>query len=150
MRKDMADSFASELQQIMLGRDQLALDSLLLNTYVTRGELPAEAVELINELILADWHEQHEDLANTLQRHRKSTSVPALERAAQLTLPYLVTWQTLDSFHRKCTWALADIGTVEARNALTKLSLSDNIELAGYAQKRLDRWENEIARKSGS
>ena len=143
-------SFASHLQSIMQNRDDSALDSLLLTTHGSQGELPPEAVELINELILADWHKQHEDLARSLQRHRRTTSVSALERAAQLTLPYLVEQQTLDAFHRKCTWALADIGTLEARNALIKLSRCDDIELAGYAQKRLDQWDDEIPRKSGS
>lgn len=147
---EMVMSFASHLQSIMRNRDDSALDSLLLTTHRSQGELPPEAVELIKELILADWHKQHEDLARTLQRHKKTTSVSALERAAQLTLPYLVEQQTLDAFHRKCTWALADIGTLEARNALIKLSRCDDIELAGYAQKRLDQWGDEIPRKSGS
>lgn len=146
---EMAMSFASHLQKIMHNRDDLALESLLLATYASQGELPPEAVELINELILADWHKQHEDLARSLQRYKRTTSVSALERAAQLTLPYLVDQQTLDAFHRKCTWALADIGTLEARNALIKLSRCGDIELAGYAQKRLDQWDDEIPRKSG-
>jgi hypothetical protein len=41
---------------------------------------------------------------------------------------------------RKCTWALADIGTPEAKARLQDLAKSLNAQIAGYAQKRLDRW----------
>lgn len=51
---EMVISFASHLQSIMQNRDDSALESLLLTTYGSQGELPPEAVELINELILAD------------------------------------------------------------------------------------------------
>ena len=39
---------------------------------------------------------------------------------------------------RKCTWALADIGTPDAWQKLQNLARSQNEIIAGYAQKRLD------------
>ena len=48
---------------------------------------------------------------------------------------------------RKCTWALADIGTPEARAGLDRLALSPHGMIAEFAQKRLDQWEKELQRK---
>ncbi|TXF86723.1 DUF4291 domain-containing protein [Neolewinella aurantiaca] len=48
---------------------------------------------------------------------------------------------------RVFTWALADIGTNEARNYLEILAGGDDEIVAGFARKRLDSWEEELARK---
>jgi hypothetical protein len=48
---------------------------------------------------------------------------------------------------RKCTWALADIGTEEAKSYLQELTKSKDTTLAGYAYKRLNSWEAEMHRK---
>jgi hypothetical protein len=48
---------------------------------------------------------------------------------------------------RKCTWALADIGTPEAHAKLQLLAKNENPMIAQYAQKRLDGWEREMSRK---
>ena len=48
---------------------------------------------------------------------------------------------------RRCTWALADIGTVEAYEKLELLAQCNNPMIAAYAQKRLDSWEEEKTRK---
>jgi len=47
---------------------------------------------------------------------------------------------------RKCTWALADIGTPSARSLLETLATNDNEIIAHYAQKRLEQW-NSVNRK---
>ena len=65
----------------------------------------------------------------------------------------VVTHQYLDydeffGLARKCTWALADIGTPEANTALQELSQVDNQTIADYAQERLDKWEQELYRKN--
>jgi len=48
---------------------------------------------------------------------------------------------------RKCAWAFADIGTPEAKAKLEQLASSENSLVAGYAKKRLDRWDDEKPRK---
>jgi hypothetical protein len=47
---------------------------------------------------------------------------------------------------RKCTWALADIGTPEAHARLEILAKHSNPQIAAYAQKRLDEWDDERPR----
>ncbi|HXH38670.1 MAG TPA: hypothetical protein VNN08_08585, partial [Thermoanaerobaculia bacterium] len=95
----------------------------------------------------ADWHEQHENLARLLQQARDPSTVGNLVIAAMARHRYL---EFDDGFAlaRRCTWALADIGTVEARHALMQLTSIDNPTIAGYAQKRLDRWTEELPRKA--
>lgn len=44
-------------------------------------------------------------------------------------------------------WALADIGTEEARSYLQKLVAGADEIVAGFARKRLDNWEKEMGRK---
>jgi hypothetical protein len=96
-----------------------------------------------------EWHTRHEELASALQKLRDPNTVEALYAAANARHPYL----DEDEFFglaRKCTWALADIGTPPARARLEDLSRSDNELIAAYACKRLLNWERERERKASS
>jgi hypothetical protein len=57
--------------------------------------------------------------------------VDALERTAHAVHDYLA-YDDGFALTRKCTWALADIGTPEAQQALTRLAC-DNSNIASYA-----------------
>lgn len=103
-------------------------------------------VELLILLLEAPWHCRHEDLVQAFQRLRIPASVDALERTAHRTYSYL-DYDECFGLARKCTWALADIGTPEAHQALTRLAASENQLIAGYAQKRLTNWQKELHRK---
>jgi hypothetical protein len=48
---------------------------------------------------------------------------------------------------RKCTWALADIGTDESKKALEDIANGMDGEVAKYAQSRIDNWDSELKRK---
>jgi hypothetical protein len=97
-------------------------------------------------LIEAPWHSRHEDLVGALQDMRTPTAVGALERTAHARYKYL-DYDVYLGLARKCTWALADIGTPEAHQALTRLAACDNPLIAGYANKRLTSWQKELPRK---
>lgn len=108
------------------------------------GEL--DVVPALIALLRSDAHGRHEDVARWLQELRDPRAVDALYAAALTEHVYLAH----DGGHalaRKCTWALADIGTAEAREKLRLLADSDDPETAGYARERLDRWTEELARK---
>ncbi|MDO9022820.1 MAG: hypothetical protein Q8S73_02130 [Deltaproteobacteria bacterium] len=112
------------------------------------GGLAEDDVPTLCEILLAPWHTRHEDVIGYLQRLRDPRSIDALARAAVVKHAYL----HHDDSHalaRKCTWALADIGTQEARSHLEMLSCNSDAELAAYAQKRLNAWEEERPRKRG-
>ncbi len=72
--------------------------------------LYAEFLILLAE---APWHTRHEDVVRALQSLRSPTAVGALERTAHAVHAYLAYDDGL-ALARKCTWALADIGTPDA------------------------------------
>jgi hypothetical protein len=92
------------------------------------------------------WHSRHEDVVLALQRLRSPAAVGALERTAHAVHAYLAYDDGL-ALARKCTWALADIGTPEAHQALVRLSNCENAIIAGFARKRLNNWQRELKRK---
>jgi hypothetical protein len=110
------------------------------------AELRAGMCSLLLTLVNAPWHTRHEDVVQNIQWLRCPEAVPALEEAAHAVYDYL-SYDDNFGLARKCTWALADIGTPEARAALLRLSKSGNAVIAGYAAKRLARWEEELDRK---
>ena len=110
------------------------------------GVLTADLGPVLAELLLLPWHQQHEDIAQTLQKLRVPSTVDALAKAALVKYDHLA-YNDSHAFARKCTWALADIGTLEARGHLERLARAEDSEIAAYAQKRLDNWEAELHRK---
>jgi hypothetical protein len=84
----------------------------------------------------AGWHTRHEDVVRAIRALRCESAVRALERTAHATHAYL-DYDGFFALARKCTWALADIGTPDAYQALERLSNSSNPLIAQYAQKRL-------------
>lgn len=97
-------------------------------------------------LLRSAAHYRHEDVARWLQDLRDPRAVDALHAAALTKYEYLA-YDDSHAFARKCTWALADIGTPAAQDALGLLAACDDPEIAGYAQKRLDGWVAEARRK---
>jgi hypothetical protein len=102
--------------------------------------------EVLVELAGAPWHTRHEDVALALQELRVPESVAALE---SLALAQHVHLEYDESFGlaRKCTWALADIGTSQAKEALARLGSCKNAHVAAFATKRLENWQHELHRK---
>jgi hypothetical protein len=135
----------SELRRALLSQDAGAIDTALLLA-VRFKLLTADLAPLLAELLLVPWHQKHEDIALALQRLRVPATIDALARAAVIKHSYLA-YNDSHALARKCTWALADIGTPEARAHLENLAGVDDAEIASYAQKRLDNWDDELGRK---
>ncbi len=91
-------------------------------------------------------HHSHEDIVGGLQRLRDPRAVDAVYQASFVNHEYLA-YDEFFGLARKCTWALADIGTAEALVRLRLLAASENSVIAGYAQKRIDNWDAEHHRK---
>lgn len=98
------------------------------------------------ELLGHDWHFNHEDIARLLQQFGSTHSVDEIFKATTKKFQYL-DYDDSKAFARKCTWALADIGSCEAKEALVKLSKNEDAEIADYAKKRVENWDNEKSRK---
>jgi len=95
-------------------------------------------VDVLCTLLLAPWHTRHEDIAKALQTLRDPRAVGALTEAATTKHAYLEYDQS-HALARKCTWALADIGTDAARARLLQLTRCTDETVAGYARRRLAR-----------
>ena len=105
-----------------------------------------DVVPMLIVLLRAPWHTRHEDIARWLQDLRDPRAVDALYETALTKHEYL-DYDDSHALARKCTWALADIGTAEAQEKLQRLARGEDREVAGYAQKRLDNWAQETGRK---
>ena len=98
------------------------------------------------ELLGKSWHNRHEDIVSVLQGLKDPRAVDALYDEAHSEYEYL-NYDDCYGLARKCTWALADIGTPEAKAKLQQLAQESNQFVAEYAQKRMDNWEEEKSRK---
>jgi HEAT repeat protein len=107
---------------------------------------PPDYAVILASLLLATNHQRNEDIAHTLQGLRDARTVEALFCAA-LSIHGHLHYDEFFNVARKCTWALADIGTPEAFAKLQELTTNENPSIAGYAQKRIDSWVKERARK---
>lgn len=107
-----------------------------------------ELVPLLIKLLESPWHYKHEDIVRLFQKWKVPESVEALYGAALVEYEYLKFDENF-GLARKCTWALADIGTPGAYEKLQLLTAHDNSIIAYHAQQRIDNWEKERARKGG-
>jgi hypothetical protein len=117
--------------------DRSADDLAVLLILVAHFGLSKTWAAVLASLLLADWHESHEDLANALQDLRDPTTVNALFDAAVRTYAYL-DYDESRALAVKCIWALHDIGTNTARTRLESLSRSEVEVIRRSARERLD------------
>jgi len=105
-----------------------------------------EYVPALARLLPQDWHHSHEDIARLLQELKDPRAIDALYETALTTYEYR-DYDEVFSLARKCTWALADIGTPDALSRLKELAACGNPAIEGFARKRIDAWEKEKDRK---
>ncbi len=137
----------SELEEALELRDNAAVERAIENAY--HCGLTIELVPALLALLPETFHTRHEDIVRALQALKDPRAVNALYDAALVEHPYL-DYDENFGLARRCTWALADIGTPEARLALEKLEKNPNAHIAGYARRRLASWEKELGRKGAS
>jgi len=139
-----ASEIKADLIAAIEARDAAAFEEALNHAF--RDDSHAGLSSVLTKALLLPWHTRHEDLAHALQELKDPASVNALANAAMTKHPYLE-YDNSHALARKCTWALADIGTHEARARLEELARSADDVVASYAQRRLERWEDELPRK---
>jgi hypothetical protein len=132
------------LEQAIEARNAHAFELALTSAY--QLGLTRDLAGPLTQALLMGWHTRHEDVARALQTLKDPVAVDALFEAALSKHDYLE-YDEFFGLARKCTWALADIGTVDAKRRLERLAACENAQISAYAQKRLDRWEDEKERK---
>ena len=103
-----------------------------------------DEIELEKWLFGLDWHTVHDNIASGFQtRSHPSTAKFLYQKIQNNKIPEF----DYKPVSRKCVWALADIGTDEAKEYLVKLSNSEDSIIKDYSNKRLENWNNELERK---
>lgn len=111
--------------------------------FVALNSLPEDItarVPLLIELLSRDGHESHEDIIFELGLFGDPSAIPAVAKAVETTFPYMARWNNVHEFQRKCSYALARIGTLESREALEHLTQHENPYLREYGRECLGRW----------
>lgn len=143
MNKREAD--ITEIKRILTEKDSSGVDKsafYFINFYPRDQEI----LLLLCQIFESDWHKQHEDLASAFQSISNPITAKSLFNVAFSDFKYC-NWNEYFPLQRKCTWALADIGTPEAKDFLEQIQLKANETIAGFAAKRLENWESELSRK---
>lgn len=96
----------------------------------------AKFSNILCQLLQANWHYKHEDIAMKLKDIKDSSTVNCLFDAAQLKFDYL-DYDDTYQFARKCIKAIAEINNDEAIEKLKVLAQNDNIKIREYAIKEL-------------
>lgn len=94
----------------------------------------------LSRLLLADSHELHEDIVLELGLIGDPCAVDAIAKAVRIPFGYLASWGNLHEFQRKCAYALARIGTPEARIELESLAAHADPFLKEYGKEGLQHW----------
>ena len=137
----------NNIRTALLSREPYEVEKSLMPLYQLSeiGEFINDLIELLNE----GFHFKHEDIVRLFQEAKDPRTCQILKETTFKKFGYL---NYDDSFGlaRKCIWALADIGTSEAKNFLKEISETSNDIISKYATKRLENWDNELQRKGNS
>lgn len=130
---DFENELELALQKAIKEKDSEMLEYLIYSIFITPDKINLyKYVYLLNELIICDWHEQHENIAMLLQRIGDFSSAKYLKDAISLKPKYL-NWDDNYAFEVKCIWALGSIKTEEVKLMLKEISLNPNKILASTA-----------------
>lgn len=100
---------AQQLQTGLTLKDPLIIEYNMLLGYVL-DVYDHSLVDLLNKLLLEDWHHRHEDITLLLQQLKSHSSIEALYLMAIRQLIYL-SYDDSYALARKCIHALGDINT---------------------------------------
>lgn len=126
------DYVCQELEAALAIKDADSVEFVLIVGFVFG--FTTECSEVLNRLLVEDWHIRHEDIASQLQSFKCPSSVEYLFKAALTDHPYTGSKYALGV---KCIHALHDIGTDSAKEKLRILARTENPVLAERAGRLL-------------
>lgn len=127
-----------KLKKAILEQDPALVETAIFQIHKSNYE--KEYIPLLIELLDADWHVRHEDIVLAFQDFKDNDSTAILLKTAKRKFEYL-DYDNSYALARKCTWALAEIATIESKNALLEISQMPDNTIANFAIKRLDNWK---------
>jgi len=133
-RKD-TEYVSRALVQAGLRKDRDQVECAILLGY--KFGFSSSCVPVVCQLILEDWHREHENMASMFQHCLPDPrAVDSLFKTANTQVEYL-DFDEAYALAVKCIWSLYTIGTPEAREKLALLAQSPDEIIAGNAQRRL-------------
>ncbi|GIJ94542.1 DUF4291 domain-containing protein [Capnocytophaga stomatis] len=139
------EQYIQEIRQIISEQDKRKLENVFYKI-IAQYSRDEEVLLLLCQIFESDWHTFHEDMALGFQSIRNPITAQSLFNIAFSNFEYLKEDENYP-LQRKCTWALADIGTDEAKKFLEEIRLKALPAIAQFADKRLRNWEEELRRK---
>ncbi|GAL87260.1 hypothetical protein MYP_4490 [Sporocytophaga myxococcoides] len=134
-----------DIKRIIISKDHIAVEEKAVGL-ILKYQRDEEILLLLCVIFESDWHFMHEDIASSFQFIKKPVASKSLFNIAFSDFEYQ-NWNDNYPLQRKCTWALADIGTEEAKQYLQEIEKNANTTIASFATKRLQNWDKEINRK---
>ncbi|MEY8712549.1 hypothetical protein [Mangrovibacter phragmitis] len=123
-----------ELGSAKEGKDAKAIDVYLYLGSLIQYEY--SCMDILNELLLSDWHNKHEDLVRIIENKKSKSSVDYLYNAIFMKLEYM-DYDDDYVFATKCVRALSKIGGDAAMKKLKLLCASGNNIIKDRAMKEI-------------
>lgn len=95
-------------------------------------------VDILNELLISDWHYKHEDIALLLEKISSLKSMEYLYNAIKLNLNYLSGDENY-AFEIKCVRVIYYIGREKSRPYLEKLCRHENDVILEMAKRQISK-----------
>ena len=143
--KDFLDNLYEEVVCAIAKEDSQRLEYLIYalllweekerNTIVLLKE---KFLDCLNNVLLLEWHKQHEIVIDLLQKMPDEKSISYLYKAIYLKLVYLE-WDENYSFQKKCVRVIAKIGGEEAIKYLEALCKDENEIIRELAKRKIEQ-----------
>jgi len=89
-----------------------------------------EQIDILNQLLLEDWHTKYEEIIKEVQKQKNPNSIPFIKEAIQNKYEYLLSYDTgVRQFINQCGYALNSINTKDSIDVIYELSKSSNFIL---------------------
>ncbi len=134
-----------EIKRIITDKDYLAVEEKIVGL-IDKYKRDEEILLLLCEIFEHDWHYRHEDIARSFQLIKNPITSKSLFNVAFSNYEY-INWDDNYPLQRKCTWALADIGTEQAKKYLQEIEEKAHKTISHFATKRIENWQKEQVRK---
>lgn len=129
-----------EMKSTIFKRDGKRLAYLIYTLFLTENSIDMNVyLDILNQLIICDWHKEHENIAMILQKIHSPSSAAYLKKALYLNPEYL-NWDDNYAFEVKIIWALGYIKNSESKKVLELASKESNEILARNARQQLSNW----------
>lgn len=102
----------------------------------------ASLLGILNELLITDWHCQHENIVMLLEKISSLNSIDYLYNAIELNPQYL-SWDDNYAFEVKCVRAIYYIGKEKSFPYLKKLCSHENDVIRNMAERQIRKLELE-------